>query len=107
VYTLRNTDAVNRLAMMSVILGIGALVTGYHGMNIPHLATLLQRNALSIWSLVLTSLLAEASLWFIVYIVASNWLDYRSSIFPNRYRRPLPPKSLRRLRHYGNGQQPQ
>ncbi len=102
VYALRNTDAVNRLAMMSVILGIGALITGYYGMNIPHLATLLQRNSLSILSLVLTSLLAIASLWFIVYIVLSNWLDYRASIFPNRYRKPQPPRSLRRLRHYGS-----
>ena len=41
-FALRNNDAVNRLAMMSVILGVGALVTGYYGMNIPHLATWLQ-----------------------------------------------------------------
>jgi Mg2+ and Co2+ transporter CorA len=39
-YALRNSDAVNRLAMISVILGIGALVTGYYGMNIPLLVLL-------------------------------------------------------------------
>ena len=102
-YALRNSDAVNRLAMMSVILGIGALVTGYFGMNIPHLATLLQNGRASIWSLLLTSLMAAASLWFIVYIVASNWLDYRSSIMPRRYRKPLTRVSLRKLRRYDSG----
>jgi hypothetical protein len=34
--------------MMSVILGIGALVTGYYGMNIPRLATMLMHGAVSI-----------------------------------------------------------
>lgn len=28
-FAMRNDDAVNRLAMISVLLGIGALVTGY------------------------------------------------------------------------------
>lgn len=37
-----------------------------------------------------------------VSIVASNWLDYRASILPHRYRKPLAPKSLRRLRRYDN-----
>jgi hypothetical protein len=100
-FALRNSDAVNRLAMMSVILGIGALVTGYFGMNIPHLETILHSNAVSLSTLVLTSLMAVASLWFVVYIIVSNWLDYRASIFPHRYRRPLAAKSLRRLRSYG------
>lgn len=99
-YALRNSDAVNRLAMMSVILGIGALVTGYYGMNIPHLATLLQNDATSVWSLVLTSLMAVASLWFIFYIVASNWLDYRASILPHRYRKAVGRVSLRGLRRH-------
>jgi hypothetical protein len=99
-YALRNSDAVNRLAMMSVILGVGALVTGYYGMNIPHLATLLQNGAASVWSLVLTSVMAVASLWFIFYIVASNWLDYRASILPHRYRKAMKRVGLRRLRRY-------
>jgi hypothetical protein len=86
--------------MMSVILGIGALVTGYYGMNIPHLATVLTHGALSIWSLVLTSLMAVASLWFIVYIVASNWMDYRASILPHRYRKAISRVNLRRLIRY-------
>ncbi len=99
-FALRNNDAVNRLAMMSVLLGIGALVTGYYGMNIPHLENVLHNDRISFWSLVLTSIMAVASLWFVFYIVGSNWLDYRASIFPHRYRRPLTPKTLRELRRY-------
>jgi hypothetical protein len=97
-YALRNNDAVNRLAMMGVILGIGALITGYYGMNILHLTNLLQNSLISVWSLVLTSLLALGSLAFIIYIVSSNWLDYRASILPHRYRKPATRVSLRKLR---------
>jgi hypothetical protein len=64
-------------------------------MNIPHLETVLHNDRISFWSLVLTSILAVASLWFVFYIVGSNWLDYRASILPHRYRRPLTPKTLR------------
>jgi hypothetical protein len=103
-FSLRNNDAVNRLAMMSVLLGIGALVTGYYGMNIPHLEAVLHNDRISLWSLVLTSIMAVASLWFVVYIIASNWVDYRASIFPHRYRRPLTPKTLRELRRDDPGE---
>jgi CorA-like Mg2+ transporter protein len=101
-FALRNNDAVNRLAMMSVILGVGALVTGYYGMNIPHLATLLENHRVSLWSIGATTLLALASLWFIVYIISSNWMDYRASILPHLFRRPLGAKELRDLRRFGS-----
>jgi len=96
-YSLRNSDAVNRLAMLSVILGIGALVTAFYGMNIPHLENLLHINLLSGVSLLATLLMTIASLFFIVYIVGSNWMDYRASLLPDRYRRSISPDSLRRL----------
>jgi len=32
-YQFRNTEAVNRVAMLSLILGVGAVVTGFFGMN--------------------------------------------------------------------------
>lgn len=99
-YTLRNSDAVNRLAMISIILGIGALVTGYYGMNIPHLGEFLKSNALSLSSLIATSLLTIASVTFIIYIVGFNWVDYRASLLPHRYRKSLRTNSLRKLRHY-------
>jgi hypothetical protein len=96
-YALRNSDAVNRLAMMSVILGVGALVTGYYGMNTPHLEKLLSNTWLSVISLVGASILTVASLSFITYIVVSNWVDYRASILPHHYRKSDRPNSLRRL----------
>lgn len=99
-YALRNSDAVNRLAMISVILGVGALVTGYYGMNVPHLEGLLQHSIFSFVSLALTSLMALASLSFILYIVVFNWVDYRSSLLPHHSRKSLTTKSLRQLRHF-------
>jgi hypothetical protein len=95
-YALRNNDAVNRLALLSMILGIGALVTGYYGMNIPHLTTILANGQISGTSLVATSIMTLLSLGLIAYIVVTNWADYRSSLIPHRFRRPLPDKSLRR-----------
>ncbi len=96
-YALRNSDAVNRLAMLSVILGIGALVTGFYGMNIPHLQKLLGNDLLSIVSFAVTLLMTAGSVCFIVYIVGSNWVDFRASLLPHRYRKTLRPNSLRRL----------
>lgn len=98
-YALRNTDAVNRLAMMSVILGTGALVTGYFGMNMPSLLRMLEHRLFSMPSLLASGVMLVASLIFVVYIVVSNWGDYRSSLLPQVYRKPLSPKSLRQLRH--------
>ncbi|HEY1950832.1 MAG TPA: CorA family divalent cation transporter [Bryobacteraceae bacterium] len=95
-YALRNNDAVNRLALLSMILGIGALVTGYYGMNIPHLATILNDGRISVGSLIATSIMALLSLVLIAYIVVTNWVDYRASLVPHSFRRPLPDKSLRR-----------
>jgi hypothetical protein len=96
-YSLRSSDAVNRLAMMSVILGVGALVTGFYGMNLPHLGEVVKVEWISALSLAATFAMTIASIAFIVYIIVSNWIDYRSSIFPHRYRRAERPNSLRRL----------
>jgi hypothetical protein len=101
-YALQNNDAVNRLAMMSVILGVGALITGFYGMNLPHLTEILEKKTVSLWSLILTSLMLIASLWFIVYVIASNWMDYRASILPRRYRRPAKRASFRTMREYSD-----
>ncbi len=96
-YALRNSDAVNRLAMMSVILGIGALITGFYGMNIPALEDLLKNPLVSTLSLAAITALTATSLSFIVYIVFTNWVDYRASLLPHRYRKSQRPNSLRRL----------
>jgi Mg2+ and Co2+ transporter CorA len=38
---------VNRLGMMSMLLGLAVLVTGYYGMNIPHLENVLHNDRIS------------------------------------------------------------
>lgn len=85
---LRNTEAVNRLAMLSLILGAGALTTGFFGMNfgrdfakvffdpeppfIPlHYATVLA-----------VVMLAIGALLFGFYVVISNWSDYKEILTP-------------------------
>jgi hypothetical protein len=40
-----------------------------------------------------------ASIWFVVHIVGSNWVDYRASLLPHRYRQALSARNLRTLRH--------
>lgn len=105
-YALRSNDAVNRLAMISVILGIGALVTGYYGMNIPHLMNLLAIPAVSLWVLIATTIMSLASVGFIVYIVVTNWVDYRASLMPRRYRKTLTAQNLRRLKRPRKSDQP-
>ncbi|MEZ5401044.1 MAG: CorA family divalent cation transporter [Bryobacteraceae bacterium] len=87
-YQFRNTEAVNRLAMLSLILGAGAVVTGFFGMNFggrfgrwvfqpgPNPITI---HALSLAFVVL---FASATLAFGAYVVLSNWRDYRESLLP-------------------------
>lgn len=84
----RNTEAVNRLAMLSLILGAGAVVTGFFGMNFglhferlffqPDAATL----PLYLLAVSFVSLLAFGALGFGIYMVAANWTDYRDIFSP-------------------------
>jgi hypothetical protein len=82
-YQFRNTEAVNRLAMLSLMLGLGAVATGFFGMNFGHrferwffqpdAATLPVHYA----ALAMVMLLVIAALVFGLYVVARNWSDYR------------------------------
>jgi hypothetical protein len=80
-----------------MVLGVGALVTGFFGMNIPHLTSALNNVTLSRISLAATFVMTLLSLSLIGYIVAANWIDYRSSLVPHQMRRPLARTSLRRV----------
>jgi Mg2+ and Co2+ transporter CorA len=91
-YQFRNTEAVNRLAMLSLILGAGAVLTGFFGMNFGgHFGRLIFEPSqafplthyLAIASVVLLSM---GAIGFGVYVVAANWADYRTIL-------PQPPKS--------------
>jgi len=91
---MRNTEAVNRLAMLSLILGAGAVVTGFFGMNFglhferlffqPDQATL----PLHYLAVSAVSLLAFGALSFGIYMVVANWSDYRDIFRRGRSHRP-------------------
>ena len=82
-YQHRNTQAVNRLAMLSGFLGVGAVLTGYFGMNFGRdfAKTFFEPSpaALTVHYLVisLVSLIAFGSLAFGAYLIVGNWADYR------------------------------
>jgi len=103
-FQFRNTESINRLAMLSLILGAGAVVTGFFGMNfggyfarlffaaeqpfrLPHVLAV---SAVAVF--------AMGSISFGIYVVVSNWADYRDSLLPRwwRLRRQSGSRSLRR-----------
>jgi hypothetical protein len=79
----RNTEAVNRLAMLSMIFGAGAVLTGFFGMNFGHTFEkyLFRPEAATIgWHLGAVAVVTLITLSIIllgVYLVARNWKDYR------------------------------
>jgi hypothetical protein len=87
-YQFRNTEAVNRLAMLSLILGAGAVATGFFGMNFggrfakwffePAPPTM----AAHYGAIAFVAALALGTILFGLYVVASNWQDYRESLLP-------------------------
>lgn len=99
-YQFRNTEAINRVAMLSLILGIGAVVTGFFGMNFGRGfaeaifepigdASVLYQVAIAFVVLVVSGVLL-----FCTYVVAANWNDYRDILNPHE--RKARARSLRR-----------
>jgi hypothetical protein len=79
----RNTEAVNRLAMLSLFVGAGAVLTGFFGMNFgrvfgrlffePEPETLgFHYAAVALVTLLVLAVMASG-----LYLVISNWSDYR------------------------------
>lgn len=103
-YQFRNTEAVNRLAMLSLILGAGAVVTGFFGMNFGGAfgKTLFEPGAHTApvhWAAILfVTMFATATLSFGIYVVLANWGDYRESLLPRWWlvRKARHMRSLRR-----------
>ncbi len=99
VYQMRNTEAVNRLAMLSMILGGGAMVTGYFGMNFGRdfektFFDPVGRGWAHYFMIFAVSTLVVASVLFTIFLVASNWRDYRNILLPAKGKDGL--QSLRR-----------
>ncbi len=81
-HQFRNTEAVNRLAVLSLLLGAGAVVTGFFGMNFgrgfsrlffePDPASLPAHYL----AVVFVALVAFGAIGFGLYVIARNWSDY-------------------------------
>ena len=83
-YAARNTQAVNRLAFVSTILGAGAVVTGFFGMNFSYLfeKVFFQPTEETRWiywvAIVSVVVFCLFALGITLYLFARNWKDYRS-----------------------------
>jgi Mg2+ and Co2+ transporter CorA len=102
-YQFRNTEAVNRLAMLSLIFGAGAVLTGFFGMNFGGLfeKVFFQPDQVSqsahYAAIVVVSVLAFGAFLLGIFVVVGNWSDYRDSLMPRRRREAASEASLRRV----------
>ncbi|MEJ7608720.1 MAG: hypothetical protein WKF37_21225 [Bryobacteraceae bacterium] len=88
-YEMQGAAAVNRLALSSMMLGAGAVVTGYFGMNFerefakiffgPEGST---PTAMHYGMIVFVTLFAVAALVFSFYLISANWGDYKHILKP-------------------------
>lgn len=92
-YQFRNTEAVNRLALLSLIMGAGAVLTGFFGMNFgEYFARMFFQpdqtyRAVHYTAVILVTVLAFGAISFGLYVVASNWADYKASLIPRQWKR--------------------
>lgn len=103
-YQSRSNQAVNRLAMLSMILGAGAVLTGFFGMNFggkfaqaffdpPE-----QRSLLHWAAIIGVSAFALGTVGFGVFLVLSNWADYKNVLIPWRnMRKDRPLDSIKKV----------
>jgi hypothetical protein len=81
----RSTEAVNRLALLSMILGVGAVLTGYFGMNFGRVFARMffepQGGVETVHnvSIAIVSVFACAAVALGFYVIAANWSDYRDT----------------------------
>jgi hypothetical protein len=89
-YQLRNTDAVNRLAMLSLIFGGGAVLTGFFGMNFGREFGQFffegeGGNSIGHYFMViLVCSFVFASLTLGTFVVLRNWREYLAILNPPR-----------------------
>ncbi|MBM3810087.1 MAG: hypothetical protein FJW20_00460 [Acidimicrobiia bacterium] len=103
-FQFRNTEAVNRLAILSLFLGAGAVATGFFGMNFSgrFAGVFFEPDArylpVHYGAIAFAALLALGTIFFGLYVVASNWSDYRDSLLPRWWlgRSARRPGSLKR-----------
>jgi hypothetical protein len=89
-YQRRNTQALNRLAVLSMILGGGAVLTGFFGMNFGYLfrEVFLEPESEYFWvywtSLAAILVFCVGGFSFSVYLIAAHWKDYQNILMPSR-----------------------
>jgi hypothetical protein len=99
-YESRQMAAVNRLAVLSLVFGCGAVLTGFFGMNFGGIFRGLffenhtWAQAAAVGFVALATLLAFA---YGGYLIAANWQDYRDAANPRRRRGPLDSVSVKRI----------
>jgi hypothetical protein len=82
---VRSTEAVNRLAMLSMILGAGAVLTGYFGMNFGHRFNRIffePAQSMDFFhrvAIAVVSVFAFCAIVLGLYVIAANWPDYRDT----------------------------
>jgi hypothetical protein len=98
----RATEAVNRLAVLSLIMGGGAVLTGFFGMNFGRQfgQIFFEPNEGSLYvhyvAIALVALLSFGAIAFGLYILISNWSDYREILLPSQRRARFHRKARRR-----------
>ena len=101
-YQLKNTEAVNRLAILSLIFGGGAVLTGFFGMNFGREFGQFFFEGERAWGIghyfmvTLVILFVFGSLVLGLYVVLRNWREYLTILNPPRKDRSL--SSLKRDR---------
>ncbi len=101
-FQFRNTEAVNRLAMLSLILGAGAVLTGFFGMNFGRgFAKVFFEpgpgaTAAHYLAIAAVALLVIGSIGLGFYLVFANWADYRDILTPRGSRNQGDTRSLKR-----------
>jgi hypothetical protein len=83
-YQFRNTEAINRVAMLSLILGAGAVATGFFGMNFQgKFADTLFSETREHWlAIAFVTIFSALAIGFGIFVVISHWSDYRESLLP-------------------------
>ncbi|HYZ83628.1 MAG TPA: hypothetical protein VE621_04475, partial [Bryobacteraceae bacterium] len=88
----RNTEAVNRLAMLSMLLGAGAVFTGFFGMNFGReFAQVFFEPTNDPWlhytAIAFVTVFGMGSLTLGAYLLAVNWQDYKEILTLRSHRR--------------------
>jgi hypothetical protein len=87
-YQFRNTEAINRVAVLSLILGAGAMITGFFGMNFGggfgrwFFEPVGVSPAIHYVAIAAVVLFSFAAVGLGAYVVVANWRDYRGILDP-------------------------